>query len=494
MKPIIVDMEEMSDSTEVYGTRPSPVFAVVIYTLVAILVVTGIWMCLFQMDIVTHADGMIRYSDYTATITNISAGKIVKTNLEDGEYVSKGEILFSVEADSINQQKDSCQSELNAVESRLEILNAYLSALDGDTKALNDFQENSYYSEFITRKSVVDINCATISKNSETQKSQYDNSINTINNSIQIAQNDQEKLNQMLTDIRNRTNDFSTDDVYYYSMVQNYITNFNLTSESYDRQIKQLQSAKDSGNTSVDYDEQIATCNTEKSQALTKLETDMVVTIEQSISTVSTNLNSLNSSLSETQNNLNNLSDGSSELGRKQIIDTEKSAVYTEIETNKNKEVEYKSSLETLETNLQNCTVTAQCSGYLNLTEECSAGDYVSAGETFGSIIPADGSLYIVQLYIDNQDIGKIRKGQNIRYEIAAYPSSEYGTIEGTVTKISKDIKVNKDNGKGYYAVEATIQGTDGAELIQGMAVEAKLITEKKSIMKILLEKIDLLD
>lgn len=101
MKPIIIDMEEMSDSTEVYGSRPSPIFAILIYSLVAVLVVAGVWMCLFQIDVVTHANGMIRSSDTTATITNVTAGKITSWEVTDGAYVSEGETLFTVDAEEL---------------------------------------------------------------------------------------------------------------------------------------------------------------------------------------------------------------------------------------------------------------------------------------------------------------------------------------------------------------------------------------------------------
>lgn len=57
-------------------------------------------------------------------------------------------------------------------------------------------------------------------------------------------------------------------------------------------------------------------------------------------------------------------------------------------------------------------------------------------------------------------------------------------------------MKVNQEHGSGYYAVEATISYDNGKELefIQGMALEAKVVTDQKSILKYLLEKIDLLD
>ena len=53
-------------------------------------------------------------------------------------------------------------------------------------------------------------------------------------------------------------------------------------------------------------------------------------------------------------------------------------------------------------------------------------------------------------------------------------------------------MKINKDSGEGYYDAEATIILPEGVELRQGMAVEAKIVAERKSIMTVLLEKMDL--
>ena len=90
---------------------------------------------------------------------------------------------------------------------------------------------------------------------------------------------------------------------------------------------------------------------------------------------------------------------------------------------------------------------------------------------------------------------------QKIKYEVASYPQTEdYGIFEGEVTSVSKDIKVNSETGMSYYEVEATITARGGAdgkeepEFIQGMAVQAKLVTGKESVLRYLLEKIDLVD
>ena len=137
--------------------------------------------------------------------------------------------------------------------------------------------------------------------------------------------------------------------------------------------------------------------------------------------------------------------------------------------------------------------VQAQSTGYLNLTKESRTGDYLAAGTALGSIVPGQESSYIVQIYLNNQDIGKVKEGATVRYEIPAYPSSEYGNITGEILRISEDLKINQDAGTGYYLAEATIvlpEGIGNVKMKQGMAVEAKVVVEEKSVFEFLMEKI----
>lgn len=157
MNPIVIKMEDMSDSTEVYSSRPSPIFAILIWTLAGILVIALVWMGLFRIDLVTHADGMIRSGSTTATITNITDGTILSWDAEDGEYVKAGQTIYSVDPSELEKQEKSCVTELDKTEQRLEILEAYYKELDGESGALDKCKENSYYEEFKTKLDAVNI-------------------------------------------------------------------------------------------------------------------------------------------------------------------------------------------------------------------------------------------------------------------------------------------------------------------------------------------------
>ena len=43
MKPILMNINEMSDSREVYDSKPSSIFAIFIYTILGIITVALIW-------------------------------------------------------------------------------------------------------------------------------------------------------------------------------------------------------------------------------------------------------------------------------------------------------------------------------------------------------------------------------------------------------------------------------------------------------------------
>ena len=166
-----------------------------------------------------------------------------------------------------------------------------------------------------------------------------------------------------------------------------------------------------------------------------------------------------------------------------------------------NKKTEYENALK--QYNLENgkVTITASDTGYVSLQQEIKTGTYIQEGSTICEIFPESDGKYYADIYVDNGDIGKLKKGQQVKFEISAYPSSEYGYVTGEIETIAQDIKVDQNSGSAYYPVKVackkvTLSNKDGksASIKNGMACQAKIIVDKKNVLKFLLEKIDLLD
>lgn len=108
---------------------------------------------------------------------------------------------------------------------------------------------------------------------------------------------------------------------------------------------------------------------------------------------------------------------------------------------------------------------------------------------------------FYAEVYVKNADIAKLKVGQQVTFEIAAYPSDEYGCFTGQIEELPTDITMDSKNGTAYYLLHipcdgSLVRGKDGDEvtLINGMACQAKVIVDEENILKYFLRKIDLLD
>lgn len=53
-------------------------------------------------------------------------------------------------------------------------------------------------------------------------------------------------------------------------------------------------------------------------------------------------------------------------------------------------------------------------------------------------VVPEEGGMEVIA-YVPNQEIGFIGEGQHVDVKVNAFPYTRYGTVNGTVKKISKD-------------------------------------------------------
>lgn len=144
-------------------------------------------------------------------------------------------------------------------------------------------------------------------------------------------------------------------------------------------------------------------------------------------------------------------------------------------------------------------TILAEKSGILNSMSTLVKGDTITAGMSFATIIPLNESEYKVQLYVNSADIANVEIGDEIKYNITALPSNQYGLLTGQIRSISSDVLTQNGEYSGYYLIEGNVEnkelidkdGNTGTITI-GMQVEAKIVTQRKTIIRYLLEKINL--
>lgn len=552
MKPIIVNMKDMSDSTEVYDSKSNRFLIYSIYLILTILVVAILWMSLSKIDIVVKSNGMFKGSNAVYEISSGVTGSVKESHIEDGQYVKEGDVIYVLTIDELSDTILRYQSDLENAQKRIEILSAYEKSLDGDKNALDALKDNPYYNEFVNRKDLLYANLDLNASDTSGQTGLYQGNINSISGTIAKYREKIEKLGAVKQCIVARNNTFDASETNYYSMVNSYIASYNYTATQYDNKINDYQRQIDA------YDEQInnaeseaanvelpvdetgtvsgsniepelvqqttpsanSTVNietlkkeseslisvkeslqVEKAQALANLESQQISAIEQQITAHNETIFSLESNLTSAELQLGAINGVDKESKETVAILTEKGNIATEILNYEEKVKECETYLKSYDIQNDNCIIKANISGYFHMKEKLKAGSFVQEGTAIGTIYPETESKYYAEIYVENTDIAPIKEGQEVKFEIAAYPSSEYGYFEGIVENIAKDISVDQSTGNAYYLVRVTcenmtLKGKDGEEvtLMNGMACQAKVIVDEKNVLTYLLEKIELMD
>ena len=609
MKPIIINMDEMSDSTEVYDSRPNRFLIYTIYAVLGILLIAVLWMSLSRMEVVVKSNGIFKGSDSIYEISCGVTGSVEEAFIENGQYVNEGDVLYILNVEELSDAILKYQSELVAAKDRLDILEAYEKSLDGDNAELESLADNPYYHEFINRRDLLFANVDLNERNPYGQISLYQGSIDSINDTITKYNEKIVYLNYAKQCIVTRTNIFDPSDSFYYSMVNSYIASYDYMVKQYDNKINEYQRQIDSYQRQIDeYEKQMNSYRTmrsrstvagendsvtisganesaasegattsagsdssedtssvaaaagsdnaadsdgqsspdntvsgngtaaavtpsisqnpytneglaalvvqrdalvdsrnsvseEKTQALKNLELQQIATIENTISGYNETILSLESNRTSAELQLDSVYDSNQESRETVAILAEKGNIAAEILSYEDKVSECENYLKSYDIKNDNCTIKASTSGYFYYTHELMTGSYVQAGTTIGNIYPETDSRYFAEIYVENSDIARIQVGQDVKFEIAAYPSSEYGYFTGTVENISKDISVNQATGQAYYIVRVScnnmsVIGKDGDEvtLMNGMACQAKIVVDEENILRHLLEEIDILD
>ena len=163
MRPIIIDMNEMSDSKEVYDSRPNKFLTYTIYVVAVSCVIALIWMSIFHIDNVVKSNGIFRASEDSMNVSSKISGEIYSCDISDGDYVNEGDVLFQIKVN------ESEVEQWKMLGDKSEALKSYMDYLDGEEKSLDEIKDNSYYAEIVNRKNLLE---TTINANGG-DKSQY---------------------------------------------------------------------------------------------------------------------------------------------------------------------------------------------------------------------------------------------------------------------------------------------------------------------------------
>ncbi len=138
--------------------------------------------------------------------------------------------------------------------------------------------------------------------------------------------------------------------------------------------------------------------------------------------------------------------------------------------------------------------VISPSNGFMQNLTGLQTGSFVYANQKLFEISP-DTTL-IAFCYLSPSDIGLIKKGQTVRFQINAFNYNQWGMLTGKVIDISEDVVLQ--NQALYFKVKCSLDqshlklknGYKGY-LKQGMTFTASFTIAKRSLFQLLYDKID---
>lgn len=511
MKPIIMDLKDMTYSREFMESRPNPIIPIFIYVLISILVIALLWSCFGEIDIYVKSTGVVRPNDKVSSIRNFVTGKVESVFYEEGKEVKKGDILFTLESKNLELERDNLSKQLKKAKVERSNLEKFKQSILDNTNYFDETSEaeKEYYYKYlkfttdqeITRKQTantsLDMQQLTSSEKytQEVLRTQIDNTEDKLKN-----------LELLKQSIEANKSKFASNTGEYYSRFLEYT----LSKQTYSMELEQKKEAYDSAIALYDigaiskveldharnsYENADITSKSYSNKVISQLKTELKQSKDQLKElTLSLEKSNMNSTVYQGKQQYNASSVEKLRLDTLVQIDEQLDAVENSVET-------LEKNLNSTMINIQNSTISAPIDGTVNVINEVNMGDFIQAGMEIATIIPDNNSEYRVQLYVSNKDIANLKEGQAINYHFYALPYREYGAVEGKIVKIGTDAKVDQGTGMSYYPVEATVQNKPlysykgvKAEIKVGMTCDAQVITGSKKIMFWALEKMNLRD
>jgi HlyD family type I secretion membrane fusion protein len=135
----------------------------------------------------------------------------------------------------------------------------------------------------------------------------------------------------------------------------------------------------------------------------------------------------------------------------------------------------------------------APVAGYVFNLSQFTEGGVATAGQLLMQIVPVNAQL-VISADVAPRDISDVRKGMPARVTLLGFNPRLVSPVDGTVSLVSADARVNEKNGTSFFAVEITVPAANLAKagpnvhLTPGMPTSVAIVTGQRSILDYLLE------
>lgn len=181
------------------------------------------------------------------------------------------------------------------------------------------------------------------------------------------------------------------------------------------------------------------------------------------------------------------------ELKKLEVDQSMRAEVAEELRDVQNRQIELVEKEISAQDELLRIDITAPVSGVVHDLAIHTIGGVVKAGDILMQIVPK--AELTVETRILPQDIDQLSLGQNATLRLSAFNRNRTPELQGTVIRISADLETDERTGASFYRTAVGIPATERQRvadltLVPGMPVEAAIRTGDRTVLSYLVKPI----
>lgn len=474
MKFKIENLEDLTDSRQVMESKPNRFIPIFIGLILLIIVIAFLWLWYGEKEEVIKVSGIINLREKSQVVSNEINGVVKEFNVKNGEEIKEGDIIYTLDNTSFLTQKDNLESQKEKILKTNEKLDKFIKSVN---EGVNYFEETEEEKEFYYKYKSYEVgNLVSISDKESLQSSK-----NEISNKIKELNNFRKSIDENI--------DYTNEGSIYKEQYNNY----QISKKEIENNIEQLNATlAEMKNNEAEKEklEQIENEIKSNQNSLEKLKSDIVIQIGNSE-------NELNDQIKTIDSNIKKI-DESNSISKNKNKTTILAQIEEQKSLNNSKIEELDISIKEIDISIEKCSIKAEVDGKIDIKNELQSGMIIQSGAIVGEIINNESELE-VGLIIPDKDIGKLKVGQSIKYDISSFSYTEFGFINGQIESLSISSNIDEKTGTIYYTGVGSLEKTsvesyknESFDIKNGMSCEAKIIIGKKRILYYLLEKLNI--
>lgn len=419
---------------EIQESPPNPLARWLAWSLLALVLIAIIWALLGHVNIVASAEGKIIPGSRVKQVQPLEKGMVKALLVSEGEYVTQGQPLIELDTTLTQADKQRLESELHSARLRLAVNRGMLELLSSARQAINPAYSDSFTLDLPANTSAQE--SALHNNVLKQQWLQYQSQLGVLHGSLAKTQAEQAAIQELIAKL---TQTLPIAQKRATTLKSLHSKDFISENDYLSAEQERIQQTQDLA---------------AERQRLKQMQAAEAEVREQ------INLHQAQSSATQ----LTEIT----ELQR-QILSLEKD--FAKASDLNAKQILY-----------------APVSGRVQELAVNTVGGVVTEAQQLMLVVPDEERLE-VEVFLENNDIGFVRKGMPAEIKIHTFPFTKYGVIDAEVINVSDDATFDEKRGLIFrMQLRMTkntlwVEGKD-VKLQPGMAVTAEVQTGERRIIE----------